>query len=373
MSCIGAISTELKPMPVNIVTMRKDTIVSMLRAMIASPLEHEHVEKIMQHLPLGVELIYEPSLYPPTRYIADHHGPPDFQRTPEQEQQWQELVASADIAFDFPYFNRHPRAYAPNLKWIQTTSAGVGQMVTRLGIKADDILITTASGVHARPLAEFVFLVLLMAVKDHARLASGQQARTWERFCADELSGKTLAIIGPGRIGQEVARIGRCFGMIPIALTRDSRPERAGQLGVDRLFGRDDLHEMLGQADALVICAPHTPETENIMDRAAFDALKSGVILVNIGRGQLVDEDAMLDKLRDGTIRFAGLDVFRNEPLPADSPFWDLPNVLISPHSASTSTGENERLADLFIHNLLCYVDGRIGAMRNVLDIERMY
>lgn len=372
-SCIGAISTNLKPMPVNIVTMRKDTIVSALRAMIASPLEPEHVEMIKQHLPLGVELIYERSLYPPTRYIADHHGPADFQRTPEQEKQWQALVASADIAFDFPYFNRHPRAYAPNLKWIQTTSAGVGQMVTRLGIKADDILITTASGVHARPLAEFVFLVLLMAVKDHARLASGQQAHTWERFCADELSGKTLAIIGPGRIGQEVARIGRCFDMIPIALTRDSRPERTTQLGVDRLFGRDELHEMLGQADALVICAPHTPETENIMDRAAFDALKSGVILVNIGRGQLVDEDAMLDKLRDGTIRFAGLDVFRNEPLPADSPFWDLPNFLISPHSASTSTRENERLADLFIHNLSCFVDGRIGAMRNVLDIERMY
>lgn len=328
---------------------------------------------IQRHLPLGVELIYEPSLYPPTRYIADHHGPADFQRTPEQEQHWQALTASADISFDFPYANRHPHTYAPNLKWVQTTSAGVGQMVMRLGISPGEIIITTASGVHARPLAEFVFLVLLAAVKDHDRLILNQKAHHWERFCADELSGKTLAIIGPGKIGQEVARIGRCFDMIPVALARDSRPERLSELGMDRLFARHQLIDMVQRADALVICAPHTPETENIMDRAAFDALKPGVILVNIGRGQLVDEDAMLDKLRDGTIRLAGLDVFRTEPLPAESAFWDLPNVLINPHSASTSMRENGRIVDLFIQNLSCFVEGRIGEMRNVLDIGRMY
>jgi phosphoglycerate dehydrogenase-like enzyme len=130
---------------------------------------------------------------------------------------------------------------------------------------------------------------------------------------------------------------------------------------------------MLGEADALVLCAPHTPETENIMDRAAFDALKPEVILVNIGRGQLIDEAAMLDRLRDGTIRFAGLDVFRTEPLPVDSPFWDLPNVLINPHSASTSIHENARIVEIFVHNLQCFLDGRPNEMRNILDITRMY
>jgi phosphoglycerate dehydrogenase-like enzyme len=109
------------------------------------------------------------------------------------------------------------------------------------------------------------------------------------------------------------------------------------------------------------------------MDRAAFDALRPGVILVNIGRGQLVDEAAMLDKLRDGTILLAGLDVFRTEPLPADSPFWDQPNVIVFPHSGSTSTRENGRLVDLFIENLSCFLEGRTGDMRNVFDIERMY
>jgi len=341
--------------------------------MIASPLEPEHVATIRRTLPSHVELLYEPTLLPPTRYTGDHGGPPTFRRTPEQEQRWQEMAASADIAFDFPYTDRPPHTCAPNLKWVQTTSAGVGQLAARLAITPGQIIITTASGVHARPLAEFVFMVLLMAVKDHQRLAAGQRAHHWERFCADELSGKTLAIIGPGKIGQEVARIGRCFDMRPVALGRERRPERAAQTGVDRLFTRDELPEMLSMADALVICAPHTPETENIMDRAAFDALKPGVILVNIGRGQLVDEEAMLEKLRDGTIRLAGLDVFRTEPLPADSPFWDLPNIIINPHSASTSIHENGRIIEIFVHNLACFLDGRFDAMRNVLDVERMY
>ncbi|HWV34390.1 MAG TPA: D-2-hydroxyacid dehydrogenase [Thermomicrobiales bacterium] len=343
-----------------------------VRVMIASPLEPEHVETI-RRVDARVEVLYEPDLLPSTRYVADHDGDPDFRRTSEQEARWQELAARADVAFDFPYRDRSPRDYAPNLRWVQTTSAGVGQLVSRLGIQPRDMLVTTASGVHARPLTEFVFMVLLMAVKDQPEMARQQRERRWDRFCADELTGKTLAIVGPGRIGREVARIGRCFDMRPVALARDCRPGRAAELGVDRVYAADELHAMLAETDALVLCAPHTPETENIMDAAAFDVLKPGVILVNIGRGQLVDETAMLAKLRDGTIRFAGLDVFRTEPLPADSPFRDLPNVLISPHSASTSLHENGRIVEIFTHNLLCFLDGRANEMRNVLDIGRMY
>jgi phosphoglycerate dehydrogenase-like enzyme len=323
-------------------------------------------------------VIHEPDLLPPTRYIADHDGCEDFRRTPDQAARWDDLVATADISFDFPCKERPPREYAPNLKWVQTTSSGVGQLIKRLDIGPEEMMVTTASGVHARrPLAEFVFMVLLMAVKRHDHLVSLQREHTWERFCADELSGKTLAIVGPGRIGREVARISRAFDMRPVALGRDARPGRAAvraaELGVDRVYCREELPVMLGEADALVLCAPHTPETENLMDAAAFAALKPGVILVNIGRGPLIDEDAMLEKLREGTIRFAGLDVFRSEPLPADSPFWDLPNVLISPHSASTSAHENGRIVEIFLHNLACYLDGRIGEMRNVLDMDRMY
>lgn len=366
---------------------------SPVRVMIASPLEPEYVELIRAHMPASVELFYEPSLYPPTRYIADHHGSSDFRRSPEQERRWLDYAAIADVAFDFPLSDQHPAdfapnakvpevagqafphpaSYAPNLKWVQTTSSGVGQMVARMGIKPGELIVTTASGVHARPLTEFVFYVLLAAMKEGPRLIDEQRRHHWERYCGDELSGKTLAIVGPGKIGREIARIARAFEMTPVAMGRDNRPERAAELGVDRLYARADLHEMLSAADAVVLCAPHTPETENILDRAAFAALKPGVVFINIGRGPLVDEAALLDKLNDGTIRLAGLDVFRTEPLPAGSPFWDLPNVIVSPHSASTSVRENERIVDLFIHNLNCFVAGRYGEMRNVLDIEKMY
>jgi len=341
--------------------------------MIASPLEAEHIERIREHLPENVELIYEPDLYPPTTYIADHHGPDDWSRTEEQEARWRQLAASADILFDFPVGRVHPHSYAPNVKWVQTTSAGIGQAVARMGVKPGELIITTASGIHSRPLAEFVFMVLLIWVKCAPQLMADKQARHWQRFCSDELSGKTLAIVGPGRIGREIARISRAFDMRPVAVARDTRPERAAELGVERLYERSELKDMLATADAVVICAPHTPETENMMGAAEFDALKPGVVFINIGRGTLVDEDALLAKLTDGTIAFAGLDVFRNEPLPSDSRFWELPNVIINPHSASTSDRENGRVTDLFIHNLSCFVDGRIDEMRNVLDVERMY
>lgn len=343
------------------------------RVMITTPLEEEHVERIRRDAPAGIEVIYAPDLLPPTRYTADHNGVDDYQHSPEQASRWAELLSSADILFDFPPGRSHPREVAPNVGWIQTTSAGVGRAAATMGIKSGELIITTASGVHARPLTEFVFMVLLMVVKEYDRTRDDQAARRWVRFCSDELSGKTIAIVGPGKIGREVARISRCFDMRPVATARDTRPERAAELGIDRLYPRSEFHEMLGMADVVVLCAPHTPETENIMDRAAFDALKPGVVFVNIGRGQLVDESALLDTLRDGTIRFAGLDVFRTEPLPPDSPFWDLPNVLINPHSASTSDRENGRIVDIFLHNLHCYVAGRTDEMRNVLDIERMY
>lgn len=347
-----------------------------LTIMIASPLEAEHIANLraaIADLGAPIEVLHDADLYPPMRYDADHYGPDDWARTPEQEARWAAQAASADITFDFPYSGRHPHTYAPNLRWVQTTSAGVGQAAKRLGITGDDVLITTASGVHARPLAEFALLCLLMAVKEHDRLQRVKQQQAWERFCSGELSNQVLAIIGPGRIGREVARMGRAFDMIPVALGRDNRPERAAELGVERLYTRDELHEMLARADAVVLCAPHTPQTENIMDRAAFEALRPGVVFVNIGRGQLVDEDALAEKLQDGTIRFAGLDVFRTEPLPLASPLWTLPNVLINPHSAGTSTPENGRIMDIFIHNLRCYVQGQHDEMRNVLDVERMY
>jgi phosphoglycerate dehydrogenase-like enzyme len=345
------------------------------RLVIASPLEAEHVERIRADAPGGVEIVYEPDLLPPTRYVGDHGGVPGHTLTDEQRERWNALLASADALFDFPWTERgrNPREYAPKLKWIQTSSAGVGRAVQAMGIQPGELVITTASGVHARPLAEFVMMVLLMGAKEYCRIVRDQAAHSWERFCSDELTGKTLAIVGAGRVGREIAKLSRAFDMRPVGMTREYRADRASELGLDHLYARHELHEMLASADAVVVCAPHTPDTENMIGAAEFAVMRRGVTFINIGRGQLVDEAALAEAIRDGTIGFAGLDVFKTEPLPPESPLWDFPNVFINPHSASTSHHENGRITDILLHNLHAFVDGRTSEMQNVLDIERMY
>jgi phosphoglycerate dehydrogenase-like enzyme len=341
--------------------------------MITSPLEPEHAARIAAAYPDQVEVIYRPDLMPAIRYLGDH-GDPDWRRTPGQEREWHALLARADVLLDFPPHEPRPLfELAPKVRWVQTTSAGVGPLVQRLGLADSDLVVTTASGIHAQPLAEFVFAALLFHSKELGRLQREQQARQWHRFCGVELAGQTMAIIGPGRIGQEVARIARAFRMRPVAMGRNADPERAATLGFDRLYGRDELHAMLAEADCLVVCAPQTPETDGLLGDAEFAVLKPGAVFVNIGRGAIVDEAALARALEEGHIAFAALDVFQTEPLPADSPFWSFPNVLVNPHSASTVDTENRKLTDRFIANLGHFLQGAVDQMAPILDKRRGY
>ncbi|MCD6032340.1 MAG: D-isomer specific 2-hydroxyacid dehydrogenase NAD-binding protein, partial [Thermomicrobiales bacterium] len=338
-----------------------------------SPLEPKHVERIAGAFPDQIDVIFRPDLMPAPRYIADH-GDPAWRRNPAQEREWHRLLGEAEVLLDFP--QHEPRSLlelAPRLRWVQTTSAGVGPLVRRLGLQESDLIVTTSSGIHAQPLAEFVFAALLYHTKEIGRLKEEQRAHQWHRFAGVELAGRTMAIIGPGRIGRDVARVARAFRMRVAAMGRDSDAARAESLGVDQLFGRAELHLMLAQADCLVVCAPLTPETEDLLGAAEFGALKPGAVFVNIGRGAIVDEDALLRGLREGRIAFAALDVFREEPLPADSPFWDMPNVLINPHSASTVATENAKIAELFVRNLGHYLAGEVDQMSPLLDKLRLY
>ena len=336
---------------------------------ITSPLDGEHVERLRAVAPELVEVLHNPELHPPLRYVADHNGEPGFKRTPEQEQLWRESLGRADILFDFPV----DMALAPKVRWVQTTSTGVGQLVHKLGIQGSDILVTTARGVHGGPLAEFVLLGLLGHFRGLRHLEAEQSAHRWVRYCGDEMAGKTVVLIGAGDLARETAVRARAFGMRTIAVTR--RPERTrGQEGVfDEIRGTAELYATLARADALVVTTPHTPETERMIDGAAFAALKPGAAFVNIARGQVVDEAELIAGLRSGRIAFAALDVAAVEPLPGASPLWDMPNVLISPHSASTVRRENERITDIFCRNLRCWVDGRLDQMMNVLDKRLMY
>ena len=339
-----------------------------LLVFLTSPLEPEQVERISAVAPGRVDVVWRPDLMPPLRYVADHGGHP-FTRTAEQEQAWLECLRRADILFDFPV----SMSLAPRARWVQTSSTGVGQMVCKLGIQDSDILVTTARGVHGAPLAEFVMLGLLAHFRGLRHLEREQKAHRWIRYCGDEMAGKLVAILGAGDLARATAVLARAFGMRTEAVTR--HPEKTRDHGdvFDAIYATHHLHSVLARADAVVVTTPHTPETEQMLDAQAFAAIKPGAAFVNIARGQIVDEQSLIEGLRSGHIGFAALDVAAVEPLPDDSPLWDMPNVLISPHSASTVFRENERITDIFCHNLRCYVEGDLGRMRNVLDKRRMY
>ena len=340
-----------------------------VKLLIGSPLEAALVEQIRAVDP-RLDVTFRPDLLGTPRYYADHHPPTG--RDDAQEAEFRALLAETEILSDFDTATAGTLATAaPQLRWVQSTSAGVGQAIIRYGLDKTDIIVTTSSGIHAVPLAEFVLMVMLHFTKNYPLLAARKAERRFERFATGQLPGKTLAIVGPGKIGREIARLARPFGVRTVALGRTRRAP--GELGVDRVYTRPELHTMLGEADFLVLIAPHTPDTEDMIDAAAIAALKPGAVLVNIARGQLLDEDALLAALRSGHIAGAALDVFRDEPLPPTSPFWDEPNVIINAHSASTSDGEDERIVDIFCHNLRHYLAGKPEQMRNILDKALMY
>jgi hypothetical protein len=202
-----------------------------LNLFIASPLEEEHVARIRTVAPGKVDVAYLPDLLPPTRYIADHIGSAGFTLSSEQEARWRHHLSKADILWDFPpdsVDGSSGLSLAPRVKWIQATSSGIGSRVERLGLQHSNIILTTARGVHASPLAEFVFHALIGHWKRHLRIQAAQKRRHWERYCGEELAGKTLAIIGVGEVGRRIIQIGQAFGMRVVATRIGShcrRPE----------------------------------------------------------------------------------------------------------------------------------------------------
>jgi glyoxylate/hydroxypyruvate reductase len=317
-----------------------------------------------------LQVEYHPELLPKPRYVADHTGHP-LERSPKDQVRWLGLLSQAEVLFDFDYTGilELPER-APKVRWIQATSAGIGQFVHRQNYPRMNAVFTTSSGVHARPLAEYTIMSLLEVVKLRDLARTQQHEHRWRRFATDELSNKTLAIVGLGKIGREVAKLARAFDLRVIATKR--RPEGdATALGVDKLFAWTDLHAMLEQADFVCLACPHTPETEHLFDAAAFAAMKPGASLVNIARGAVVVEAAMIAALESGRLAHAALDVVATEPLPPESPLWDMPNVSIYHHSASTNDRENQRIVDLFCQNLKRYLEHQ--PLLNTLDLERLY
>jgi phosphoglycerate dehydrogenase-like enzyme len=338
---------------------------------IASYLEPEHVEHI-RAVDARLDVLYAPELLPPARYAADHYN--TIERTLEEEARWRELLRQADILFDFDYTHfRDLPELAPNVRWVQCSSAGIGQAVRRYGYdtRMPETVFTTASGVHATPLAEFCIMTMLMHNKGAARMFRAQARHHWERYAGAELRGHTLAIVGVGRIGAEVARLARAFGMRVLGVKRTVAGVDPSALHLDALYSPDQLSTVLPQAEFLALVTPHTDETARMIGAAELALLPPGAFLVNVGRGATLDEAALIAALRDGQLGGAALDVFTAEPLAPDSPLWDMPNVLVSPHSGSTSDRENARITDLFCENLRRYLAGE--PLLNVLNTETLY
>jgi phosphoglycerate dehydrogenase-like enzyme len=341
----------------------------LVTVLIGSPLGPEHAQRVVDHRPERLSVIYEPDLLPVARYDSDHTGVARDLGS-EDVARWKRHLADAEVMFDFDWLD--PRAlskHAPQLRWVQATSSGIGSYLARTGLADTDITFTTAAGIHATPLAEFVVLGLLYFTKDVVSLREWQAERHWERYATRELAGQRALVVGLGGVGSHVARTLACLGLDVWGMARSTRP--ALPEGVTRLISRDELADSLPSVDALVLACPYTSDTHHLIGAREIAALPRSAVLVNIARGQVVDEPALVDALSSGRLAGAALDVFEQEPLPADSPLWGLPNVLVSPHSASTVTRENDRLVDLFLDNLDRYLDGR--PLRNVFDRARTY
>lgn len=274
---------------------------------------------------------------------------------------------------------------APNLTWVQLHSAGADHVLDS-ALMDSDVALTTSSGIHATPIAEYVFASLLahrwrVPHWTHCQREGEWPSGRWELYARPELRDSTLGILGYGSIGREVGRLAKAFGMRVLALRhsagrtdRGYTPSHTGDPeGVipERIYRPDSLHEMLTECDYVVISLPLTQDTEHMIGEAELQAMKPSAYLVNIARGGIIDESALIKALRKGWIAGAGLDVFEQEPLPADSPLWGLQNVLMSPHVAGFTPRYDERAATLFAENLGRYLAGQ--PLLNLVEKSKGY
>jgi phosphoglycerate dehydrogenase-like enzyme len=274
-------------------------------------------------------------------------------------------------------------ARAPHLTWVHSATSGVERALTPAAL-ARDVLVTNARGVFSRPIAEHVLLMILAVSRHLPQLLELQHERTWQPLEGRELRELTIGIVGYGSLGRAVASLASAFGARVIAMRRrpeaGSAAEAAGdgeedgfpfEPRLDRVVGPDGLHDLLAESDIVVLAAPLTPATDGMINEAALAAMKRDAWLVNVARGRLIDDTALIRALRDNRIGGAALDAFRDEPLPPASPYWELSNVIVTPHTAWSSARVLDRSIDLFCDNLRRFSRGE--PLRNVVDPSAGY
>ncbi len=261
--------------------------------------------------------------------------------------------------------------YLQKVRWIHSLSAGVEKVLFPELVESP-VVLTNARGVFKRSLAEFVVLGTLYFSKRVRRLVESQRSHRWDDFSVDMLPGKIMGVVGYGEIGRECASLAKALDIKIYAVRR--RPEKAGEDKIaDRIFPPGELKDMLGQIDVLVAAAPLTPETHHMISDAEFDAMKPSAIIMNVGRGPVIDEGALIRALQDKKIAAAALDVFEEEPLPESSPLWDMENVLISPHCTDRTRDPDwlDLSAQAFLQNFQRYMSGQ--ELQNIVDKKAGY
>ena len=258
---------------------------------------------------------------------------------------------------------------ADKLKWIHATSAGVDALMFPDLINGD-VVVTNARGIFDRTIAEYVLCTILMFSKDFPRSLKLQAEHKWQHRDTERAEGKQVLIVGAGSIGGQIARLCKAVGLKPHGIARKPRHDDPDFIAV---HGNDDLTEQLSLADFVVIAAPLTPQTEGLFDEKAFRAMRNSARLINIGRGPVVKTEDLITALNNGDIAGAALDVFEEEPLPADHPLWDMENVIMTAHMAGDFIGWKRALTDQFLENLdrwhkgeelFNFVDKKLGYAR---------
>jgi len=284
-----------------------------------------------------------------------------------------ELAADADVAFALA-LRGEAIARAQQLRWVHCSGHAVGHFPLA-ELTARNIIVTNSRGVQSVPIAEHVMACLLALARKLPETLRDQQQRAWRpnAFTGEAspwlLAGRTIGIVGMGTIGAAIATRAKAFGMRVIGMRRN--PSRGVIAGFDEVFGPGDWNQLLAVADVIVIAAPFTAETQRLLDAAAIQMMKPGAIVINVARGQLIDEPALAQALASGRVGGAALDVFTTEPLPPDSPFWSMPNVIVTPHNSGFRSGHFDAVVDLFSENLTRYERG--VDLLNVVDVQAGY
>jgi phosphoglycerate dehydrogenase-like enzyme len=277
-------------------------------------------------------------------------------------------LSKTEILITFLLCTPQMLAAASKLKWIQAISAGVDYLALD-EIRRRGILLTNGRGIHRIHMAEFAIAAMINLARGFHIMFRNQMQKKWDRNVPQlEIYGATLGILGLGAIGAEIAKKAAAMGMHVIGVKRKPTPVAH----VEEVFGPDNMYPVFQRSDFIINLLPYTPATHQLIDRRCFEQMKPTACFINLGRGRTVNEADLIEALRGGKIKAMASDVYYEEPLPADSPLWDLENVILAPHICGVSPRYNDRAMEIIDHNLAAYFAGRKG-MVNVVDLEAGY